>query len=72
MEVKVGQKYRHFKGKTVEILNVATHSETLEGMIVYTCGSVVWVRPSAMFMERVDKQKYPDVEQEYRFELIEE
>ena len=34
MELKIG-KYRHFKGMEYELLGVATHSETLEPMVVY-------------------------------------
>lgn len=30
-----------------------------------------WVRPYDMFIEKVDKMKYPNVKQEYRFELQE-
>ena len=30
----------------------------------------LWVRPLAMFLEPVDKEKYPDAKQEYRFELL--
>ena len=30
----------------------------------------IWVRPLKMFKEKVDKEKYPSVEQEYRFEKI--
>ena len=30
----------------------------------------IWVRPYDMFISKVDKDKYPDVLQEYRFELI--
>ena len=69
MEVKVGNVYRHFKGNIITILNIAKHSETLEEMVVYTHDNEVWVRPIGMFYEKVDKIKYPDVEQEYRFEL---
>lgn len=28
-------KYRHYKGKDYEVLGVATHSETMEPMVVY-------------------------------------
>ena len=30
---------------------------------------VLWVRPLAMFLSKVDREKYPDAEQEYRFAL---
>ena len=70
MEVKVGQIYRHFKGSTHKIIAIAKHSETLEDMVVYTHDNDIWVRPYKMFIEKVDKEKYPDVKQEYRFELI--
>ena len=41
-------RYRHFKGNEYELLFVATHSETLEPMVVYRAlygERGVWVRP---------------------------
>lgn len=72
--MKKGEKYRHFKGMVVEILELAKDSETLEEMVVYrhTDTDEVWVRPLSMFLSKVDREKYPDVKQEYRFEKVEE
>lgn len=68
---KVGEVYRHFKGNVITILAIAKHTESLEEMVVYDHDGEIWVRPLSMFLEKVDKEKYPNVEQEYRFELIE-
>ena len=48
--------YRHFKGNIYEVIDIARHSETLEDYIVYraTYGDKgLWVRPAAMWDERV-------------------
>ena len=55
-EIKPG-KYRHFKGNTYEVITVATHSETLEEMVVYRAlygDGGVWVRPASMWNETVE------------------
>lgn len=72
MEVIKGQKYRHFKGNIITVLEIAKNTETLEMMVVYDHDGTIWVRPYEMFISKVDKEKYPDVEQEYRFQLVEE
>lgn len=73
--VTAGEKYRHFKeGKIVEVITVAKHSENPSSwFVVYKCdeNEVPWIRPYEMFISKVDKDKYPDATQEYRFEKIE-
>ena len=73
MEVIVGRVYRHFKGNLYLIEGIATNSETGEKMVIYRAlydDFSLYVRPYEMFIERTDKEKYPLVNQEYRFELI--
>lgn len=71
-EFKTGR-YRHFKGKEYEVIDIAIHSETRERFVVYKAlyGDFnTFIRPYDMFMSKVDKNKYPGVTQEYRFEYI--
>jgi hypothetical protein len=49
-------RYRHYKGNEYEVIGIATHSETLEAMVVYRPlygEGGLWVRPAAMFTEDV-------------------
>jgi hypothetical protein len=56
-EIKPGR-YRHFKGNEYEVLYLATHSETLEPMVVYRAlygERGVWVRPASMWNEMMER-----------------
>lgn len=54
-------KYKHYKGKMIEVIGVGLHSETLEELVFYKKledfhdykkGSL-WARPKEMFLEEV-------------------
>jgi Uncharacterized protein conserved in bacteria len=67
--VKIGKKYRHFKGNEYLVINIARHSETLEEMVVYQAlygERGIWVRPLEMFLD----QKEVEGRKVNRFEEI--
>jgi len=73
-EVVIGGLYKHFKGMYYYVKDVALHSENMEKFVVYQqlYGDLkTYIRPYDMFLSEVDREKYPEVEQRYRFELIE-
>ena len=76
---------RHFKYETLtdeekmenkymyRIIGQAIHSETREELMVYQAmygDKLMFVRPMEMFLEEVDREKYPDIRQKYRFEAV--
>lgn len=76
---KAGEKYRHFKvGKVVEILHIVQNTECPGTyQVIYVCCdpenlNKIWARPLSMFLSPVDRKKYPDATQEWRFEKVEE
>ena len=78
-DVKINGIYRHFKGHVYRVLCVAKDAENddLQDIVIYKDVEkenegidLIWARPKRLFCSKVDKVKYPNVEQEYRFELI--
>jgi len=70
---KAQEVYRHFKGNCYQILAVAEHTESGDQLVVYQAmygEHKIYARPLDMFMSPVDKAKYPDADQDMRFERI--
>ncbi len=54
-----------------EIVGVCLHSETMEELVVYKAlygTKKLYCRPKDMFLSLVDRNKYPEATQTYRFE----
>lgn len=74
-ELVVHGVYRHFKGNKYIVEDMAIDSETDEYLVLYRAlygEGILYARPMKMFLSPVDREKYPDVKQKWRFELIEE
>ena len=74
-ELKINGIYRHFKGHEYKVVCLAkdAEDENLREMVVYqdtTKEDLYWVRPLDLFLSEVDHDKYPEVKQKYRFELL--
>lgn len=82
-DICVGDIVRHFKREWVsadtseylyKVLAFASHTETGENLVIYQglyAPFKICARPYGMFMSEVDREKYPDIKQKYRFEKVE-
>ena len=71
-EVLINRVYKHFKGDSYIVVDIAKNSENLEKMVCYRGlygDGPLWVRPYIEFVEEVDHKKYPECKQKYKFEL---
>ena len=63
--------FKHFKGKQYQILALAKDAGDGRSLVVYQAlygDYIIYVRDLSEFMSPVDKVKYPEASQEYRFE----
>ena len=68
-----GDVVRHFKGLYYKIISTnVKHTESGERFVCYKSlyDDNYYVRPYDMFMSKVDTDKYPNVDQTFRFENI--
>lgn len=72
-EIKVNATYRHFKGKLYVVDSVARFVDDDDMLVIYHSveSYKIYARRMTEFLSEVDKLKYPNAKQNYRFEEIE-
>ena len=76
--IKIGKIYKHFKGHIYKVIDIVYDSELstddeLKKVVIYeevNGDHLRWARPYDMFNSLVDKKKYPNVKQKYRFQEV--
>ncbi len=72
MKVKVNGIYRHFKGDYYLVINTCYNAEDESEWVIYQGlydNAKLWIRSLEDFTSKVDKNKYPNCNQEYKFQL---
>lgn len=77
-KIEVGRVYRHFKNKYYVVVDIVNDCESnnepeYRKIVIYKAlygEHLTWARPYEMFASEVDHEKYPDVQQKYRFEEV--
>lgn len=67
------EQYRHFKGGRYQVLCVAEKEDTGEKMVIYQAlygVGKIWARTLRDFASEVDRTRYPEARQKFRFEKI--
>lgn len=82
--ISIGDVVQHFKRETVTdknsneylyvVRDIAEHTETGETLVIYQAlyyPFKTYARPYKMFISKVDKEKYPNIKQQYRLQKVE-
>ena len=78
--IEIGKTYRYFKGNLYKVIDIVFDSESnndeeYKKVVIYQAlygDNLKWARPYDMFNSLVDKEKYPNIPQKYRFEEVNE
>jgi len=79
-EIKIGKIYKHFKGNLYIVLDIVNDSESnneveYKKIVIYRAlygDNLKWARSYDMFNSEVDREKYPEIKQKYRFEEVDD
>ena len=77
-KIEIGKTYRHFKGNLYKVIDIVNDSESnnddeYKKVVIYEAlygDNLRWARAYDMFNSLVDREKYPNVSQKYRFEEV--
>ena len=83
-KIEKGDVVKHFKREIsdtknnpdiylYQVIDFAMHTETEESLVIYKAlydDKKCYARPETDFYSKVDREKYPQITQKYRFEKI--